>query len=1005
MVNQRQRVRRFVAAAVLFAALALPAAAFAGPHPATLGGLAQVPAPANTDALGHLNLSDSDIGVIVDHTIMPPSQSTYRYADSVLNPPTITSDGSPDLGFLDVDTLSFGSVTWPPGMVPEGLGEPGHGRFLPTGDGIVADRDYLVGTVDLGAPLPEGPIAGIESKNFGFALHARGLPGWQQLEGVFDFDTWQGACCILWASYFPSPWAANITTIGADNSINDRTDVNGFTFTYHDIVIFGADRQQLLGDGPPDMLQIRYYSHFSDSALGSNPSSISNILTVPAIDGSNKFLEPFLFDITVGQTPDPVEVDSGAGVDDDDLLGSPDDDLLGEGQDDGSDASDAVGTEADDTPSGDDSTVVTPLPDPASPGSSPGDGGSRWPWAVGAGGMVLIGGGELVRRRGRDSTLRTDPNDDNFLFEALAGLGGTTSSTEMTSADADHLWTIALAPELTAQADIARAQAEIVRRWTEWHSRFKEALVRFAESYLRAWQGSDALRANQADWRVHQVGAKAADLAVALIQLVRGVFMLGRGIAGWYRARQAAQMAARSADEVLALRTAAQEAIDASPQLSRFADEFMGQGRAGMKSYRDELVDVVMWGQDAGVDVVSILAARLDDMAGLPVGKFRKLDVLIEGVIPQIMRAAGLVEAAPAVANAVENTAGVVRVLATEGAALSDEGAASIRAFVQMVDDTPGFFDDAGNMFVKLARGTDDMLTGEVAQLANPDRLSGLRSLYDAVKAADGDLGRVPQLFRDAVGPAKATVLANGGGATSAIPSALMQDGAITAAHGTTMAATDGASGDAPVQVGLGSVDAQMHQYGITGDSFGGNVWDLITAPIETTTGIYHSWGALDEIEDIFDANAEDLSEMSSAWTQLTNSLGGLENFSEGGAAGRDPIDGLRSALHDLERAQQGLRDVGDNAPQDWQDANRQRFDDKMAHIDQKKATIQRLIDGLQRLKVSIGRLKEQLEALEQTPDGNRRTSLEWIDPALSEGLTQVAFQLEAIGHEILAIE
>jgi hypothetical protein len=301
-------------------------------------------------------------------------------------------------------------------------------------------------------------------------------------------------------------------------------------------------------------------------------------------------------------------------------------------------------------------------------------------------------------------------------------------------------------------------------------------------------------------------------------------------------------------------------------------------------------------------------------------------------------------------------------------------------------------------MFVRLGRGSDDtgQFTGEIANLVNGNSIDSLRALYDAAKAAGDDLTRLPQLFRDALGPARATALASG--ATPAvIPSTLMASG------GGTVAGTSGGTGG-PAQVGsVGSVDAQMQQYGITGESFGGNVWDLLTSPVETTSGMWHSWFALDELEDLMSDHADDMNEMSQAWSQAVNALHGLATMASGGKDGLDPIDDLTDAVRDLDRAQSGLRDVWRHASPEWQRTNRHRYDDTMAHIDRKKAAIERLIGGLRRLRAAAGRMTDRLERMARTPDGHQRSALEWIDPDLSAALSQVTFQLESIGFDMLS--
>ena len=605
-----------------------------------------------------------------------------------------------------------------------------------------------------------------------------------------------------------------------------------------------------------------------------------------------------------------------------------------------------------------------------------------------------------AENRGRDWS---DDTDFSWLSaEELARLaddvGAASGTTRPDGDDAEHRWEVALGPVLQAQDRVTVLQGGLVSRWSEGHARFKQGLLDFGESYLGAWQASEPLRARSDDWRVQKEAAWAIDMAFGLIGLARGVFILGRGLRGWVQARQSLKLTRMGDEAVAAARAAADEAIEASPALRALLDDLpAGGGEAGFKAFRDELVDMILWGRDAGVDVVRIME---DHIALGRMGNRSAREILRtmpDNVIPAVAEGLGLVEAAPALANTVDDALGAAHIVAGRLHELSPTMVESIQAFVRMVDETPGFFDDATNLYVRLARGADHPnLTGEVAQLVTPDNLQVLRALYAAAKQAGDEPLRIPILLEQALGPAKVTAM-------SAVRSGTAEAEAITTAAGGVGPTAAGAAITAS-QAGtgssasgaVGSVADHLAQYGITDDTYGGNVWDLFTSPADTIGGMWHSWFALGEMLELFDTAGDDLRTLGGS---LEDAVDAVEQLVAAARDGR--VAELEEALRHLEQAQDGLREAYAAGPEDWREANRARFDDQMAAIDLQRDAIARLVASLTHLATNGDALVARLRDLQLEADGTRREPLELIDPDIAAGLGQAGYVLEGVGYGV----
>ncbi len=619
-------------------------------------------------------------------------------------------------------------------------------------------------------------------------------------------------------------------------------------------------------------------------------------------------------------------------------------------------------------------------------------------------GLVVVGGVvTLTRIRTRQKP--TDPNADGFLLEGLAGLGSEPDGDDPTDAGAG--WTAAESREFAAQDDIKAIQEEAVREFSLWHGRYTRAMGRWAEPSARTWQSAEAALENQEDWKATQVAAKAVDLAWSLVQLARGLFAVGKGAVGFVRARQASVALSPGATA----RAAAEEAFAASPELTRFAEDLAGRGGGGLKTFRDELVEAVMWGQDAGVDAVGIMTTKLDDLTDMGMSGPGLVRPLVESVIRPVMAAKGLTFAPSHVADAVQGVSGALAKFG-RGEWLNANSAEAVRTFVRMVDDTPGFWDDAGTMLIDYGKAAGPQWTGEMADLVTPDSLNTLRALYDAAKASGDDFTNLHILFMDRLGPAKATALTAGEGARAAMSEAtadmilaapkIRREGVELAADAAEAVMPD----DPAARTGsLGNVDDHVGQYGITSDGFLGTVWDVLTAPVETGAGVYHSYQAQDHLVGLLEEHGDDLSEMAQGWSEMVNALDGLTSAIVDDDSARGTARVLGEALDRLESAQADLQRTFDNAPADWQAANRQRYLDKMAHIDKKKATIRRLVKAMEHLARRIERIRHEMREAMKSHDGDRRSALEWIDADMSAMVTAVSFELEAIASDVLATD
>lgn len=663
--------------------------------------------------------------------------------------------------------------------------------------------------------------------------------------------------------------------------------------------------------------------------------------------------------------------------------------------------------------------------DPAPSGTTGGDdGGGSFPvlpivLVVGA---VVVGGTiTITRMRRADPDDPEPPGPDHsqagdLFVQAAAGMAA--DGTTLGHSPADAAWLALESREFAIQEDIKARQAEVVRAWTTWHGRFTRALSRWADAAHRAWKGAQDTMENQRNWEYRSIAAEALELIWAVKGLVKGVFSIGRGAIGWWRARNVSKL-----DVTKHLKDHVRAGMQESPELADLYKRLGDKMRDGAKKYTDELDEVGLWAHDAGMPPAELNRVLLDRLDGLRVfeeirgdklGDIQIVDELIEAAIPRIAQAKGLAEAPIETVNLVGEMQGVLGTLA-RGGELSDEAVAAIQRFVRAADDNPEFLETLGTMYTTLNRG-DDLavervgrgtadLTGEIADLVPASTLENLRNLVESARTVGTDPTALKESLRTAwqarLGPAKATALETSAGQTSLYHS---MPTSSTEVHN---AATEAAEetipdDDAPRTGDIGSVGDHMAQFDITTDAWVFStdsvlveVLEVFLSPIETGTGAWHSLNALDGVEHLLEEHADDLGEMAQAFSEMRNALEGLDNAVDHGAD-------LLGMIQELRGVQNDMRDAFESAPAEWQAANRAMFDEKMAHIDQKIQAIGELAAAMRKLNADVWEHIQRMRRYEQSHDGDRRSGLEWIDADLMADITRTAFTLEGYAGAFL---
>jgi hypothetical protein len=640
--------------------------------------------------------------------------------------------------------------------------------------------------------------------------------------------------------------------------------------------------------------------------------------------------------------------------------------------------------------------TTAPVREPvAAPTTSDDGGGSNaglWAGLAIGGGVLLLGGAIAFGRANKQPVLAPAGGDGEALSpEALAAIGREFGATTTAGEDHAAVWDAALVAERSAQDRLLRAYADLVEPWVTAWQRFREAAVRYAESYLRANAGSEQLQQLARDWQVRKQGAQAADLAVAIIQIVRGVGKLGAW--GW-RWLHTARTAAAPAAAVAQATARAQALIDASPTLQRLAADLATKGRS------EELLQIASLADEAGMSADE-LAAVVDEVRDVAHMRFesllQRLDVVFLRAATKVLEARGFVRATAHEADAVQDLLNMARsMLTTRGTRFGNTaeqlGALTnaLAAFRAQVQANPGFLEKIPKLYSAMAVGDD---IESVGALCTADDLALLDDVLRAAQTCADDLSRFGDELAGLVGPASVTateVLATAGATTSAVGDAVP--------NGDASAATP------PIVGSVGSVDAYLMQFGIAGDSLGGHLWDFLTSPIESTTGLWTSLEGVEEMAAFLEAHQDDLVDLGPA---LADAIGALEQLSIAARGARfdDPDSTLGGAgERDLRAALDAFQSAYDAAPPDWRELYSDALRQRVAHIGQKLATIERTKATIVRTTGVLPQLAAGLDALRRTTDGTRVGALELLNPDIAAALARTLTLLEGTTAQAFAV-
>ncbi len=591
------------------------------------------------------------------------------------------------------------------------------------------------------------------------------------------------------------------------------------------------------------------------------------------------------------------------------------------------------------------------------------------------GGLLFAGGpgtGLTEQDVERSSTGASGPTaPDPEIIAALRGTMGTDPDVATATRQADLAWESLVLREQGIQRRLIQNYRTLLTAWAQAWARYKAGAAAYGQAYLNAYNGSDALQQTARDWQTRQVGAKAIDIALALILLVRGVAQLGSAGFRWLRGL-------RGGGEAAGVAVARAEAvIEGSPALTELGLELAQTGRRG------ELVQLASMADEAGIVFEQWFMGQKAVMDGFGQSILARTQMLrlFEIMALNVMKARGWVQATAAQTNVVTTMLVNGRGLVAGRAVLSAEQVAAFRTLVGSTDDFFTFvakwYDEVSEVAGHGAAATTDFY----ALICSADDVAFLRMLWTAIQRSGDDLTRLPGILRKLLGPAKV---------------ASISSGAALTATGATIAATSGAAGpQGPVQLGaVGSLDVYMGQYGITNDGFFGNLWDFVTSPVETTGGIWHTLWAQSEWNEFMANHSGDLAALGPGVADALGALTAMQNLMNSNRLGdaNGPIGG---PAQDLRGVLQVMQQTFDGAPNAWQDAHRAEYDAKRSHIQQKLTQIGQTLAALQEFSKALTGFIQPVEQLRRTPDGTHRDAVEMLDPDMAVALTQISFLLE----------
>jgi hypothetical protein len=978
-----------LASLLAIAAFDAPAPNAEQPHPGFNG-------PA--DALTRLGFTDSQADAITSR-VLPVDPQKFKYADDVNTPNTI------DFPWTTVTGFGAAEVQFD---VPTGLARefrcneayPDGFRTFCTDGGPQPGVAYAVfiTTFEGGSLLDD---MGNYWVNLSWPTNIGDNPGWQP-QGPFVGDTWQQASRITYITYGPDPWSMHVSQL-QDGALIDDPDSHSFALLGGNTLLEFSPSGELMQGAPTwDAFSYGFAIHIHDGTFGSCPTCESTISAIPPVPRDTLIgwdVGDVIIAGAVDATPSPTTPASSStdsGTTGSDTTGS-----------DSSSGSDTTGSTT-----GSDTTSTTGGSDTSTGGgdsadSSTSSGGTDMTLLLGllaglglmgAGGLYLWNNGLLLAGPGtglteedveRSPTGAAGPTaPDPEIIAALRGTMGVDEDLETQTRQADLAWESLVLREQGVQERLIKNYQDLLAAFAQAWARFKAGAQAFGEAYLSAYNGSDALQQTARDWQVRQIGAKAIDIAVACVMLVRGVAQLGsagfrflRGLRGAADEAVGLAGAAAGTSEYAAAIAKAESAIEASPVLREAAEQLAATGR------RDELVQLAAMADEAGIAFEQWFVQRkeLIEELGGSIFNRQRMATLFEAMARSVLEARGWVQATAEQRNLISTLLVNGRGLINGTASLTPQEISAFRALVNGTDD---FFGWVAKLYDEVSEvaGAADETVDFFGLVCSADDVSFLEALWTAIGRSGDDLTQLPNILRETLGPAKVAAIEAGESAAG---------GAALTTTGAVIAGSSGGGPQGPVQLGaIGSLDVYMGQYGITNDSFGGNLWDFVTSPVETSTGIWHTLWAQSEWNEFIENHEDDVKALGPS---VANAIGALEAMQMLVRGDRlsSPTGTIGAPLRELQQVMRGMEQTFNSAPPAWQNQHRAEYDAKRAHIVQKINQIGESLQALNEFAFALTKFIDQLEALRRDEDGTHREAIEMLDPDIAVTLVQISFLLE----------
>lgn len=179
--------------------------------------------------------------------------------------------------------------------------------------------------------------------------------------------------------------------------------------------------------------------------------------------------------------------------------------------------------------------------------------------------------------------------------------------------------------------------------------------------------------------------------------------------------------------------------------------------------------------------------------------------------------------------------------------------------------------------------------------------------------------------------------------------------------------------------------------------------WSFFSSPIETYTSWYWTAEAHEQFLGLLDTHRDHLGAMVRAAAAAVRALDGLQSAlgviddpaSGFGAAARDGLRGVAGEMAELFRS----------APDEWQNAHRDRYLRKQGHIRTKLANLESALQPLQALRSRLPQLIAWLNALRLDHNGELRLGYQLIDPEFVTRLGSVALALQGLANPALFLD